>query len=73
MKKRLLSLALALALCLGLAAPALAAEGDLFPAVQEMPAFTDVAEGGTAGGPWYDYESIRVCVEAGLMLSLIHI
>lgn len=67
MKKRLLSLALALALCLGLAAPALAAEGDLFPAVQEMPAFTDVAEGGAAGGPWYDYESIRVCVEAGLM------
>lgn len=67
MKKRLLSLALALALCLGLAVPAFAAEEDLFPAVQEMPAFTDVAQGGTPGGPWYDYESIRVCVEAGLM------
>lgn len=67
MKQRILSLALALALCLGLAAPVLAAGGDLFPAVTSMPAFTDVSSDGKAGGVWYDYESVKVCVEAGLM------
>ena len=67
MKQRILSLGLTLAFCLGLAAPALAAEGDLFPAEAAMPAFTDVSADGKAGGAWYDYESVKVCVEAGLM------
>ncbi len=67
MKQRVCALLLALALTMGLSAPALAAEGDLFPAIETMPAFTDVAEGGGTSGTWYDYDSIRVCVEAGLM------
>lgn len=65
MKQRILAAALALAL---LATPALAAEGDLFPATGSMPAFADVSpEGPGAGEAWYDYESVKVCVEAGLM------
>lgn len=66
MKRKALAIALSLALVLGTAAPALAAEGDLFPADAAMPAFRDVDPEGT-GGSWYDYESVKVCVEAGLM------
>lgn len=65
MKQRIMAAALALAL---LATPALAAEGDLFPAAGSMPAFADVSPAGPgAGEAWYDYESVKVCVEAGLM------
>lgn len=68
MKKRFAAAALCLALGLGLLpSPARAAEGDLFPAVTSMPAFTDVSPDGTAGGVWYDYDSVRICVETGLM------
>lgn len=64
MKQRFLSLALTLALCLGLAVPALAAEGDLFPATGTMPSLIDLSSDGPAAGEWYDYESVKVCVEA---------
>lgn len=65
MKQRILASALALAL---LVTPAVAAEGDLFPAVGSMPAFADVSPAGPGSGEaWYDYESVKVCVEAGLM------
>ncbi|MTR33033.1 hypothetical protein GMD62_11820 [Pseudoflavonifractor sp. BIOML-A14] len=67
MKQRFLSLALTLALCLGLAVPALAAEGDLFPATGTMPSLIDLSPDGPAAGEWYDYESVKVCVEAGLL------
>lgn len=66
MKKRLRALGLALALTLSLT-PAMAAEGDLFPATAAMPPFTDVSAHGPSGGDWYDYASIQVCVEAGLL------
>lgn len=66
MKRNALAIALSLALVLGTTAPSLAAEGDLFPADAAMPSFNDVNPEGT-GGTWYDYESVKVCVEAGLM------
>lgn len=65
MRRRFFCLALALCLCL---TPALAAEEDLFPAVQAMGSFTDVGpQGPGPGEAWYDYDSVKVCVETGLM------
>ncbi len=60
--KKLAALLLVLALGTGtaLAAP-------MFPATQVMPAFTDLSPQGTTGGAWYDYSSVKICVEAALM------
>lgn len=65
MKRKLTALFLSLALAL--APAALAAEGGLFPTDTPMPIFTDLSADGKTGGGWYDYASIQVCVESGLM------
>lgn len=61
-KKRLTALFLALALVSGkaMAAP-------IFPSSVTMPAFSDLSPQGASGGLWYDYASIKLCVEVGLM------
>lgn len=64
MKRKLT--AAGLILIMALSATALAAD-PFFPKVTDMPAFTDVAPGGTPGGAWYDYQSVKTTVEAGLM------
>ncbi len=65
MKRKLTTLLLTLALTLGLT-PALASE-TLFPLTVTMPAFPDVSPSGTPGGVWYDYQSVKISVESGLM------
>ena len=65
MKQRFLSLALTLALCLGLAVPALG--GGPLSATGTMPSLIDLSPDGPAADEWYDYESVKVCVEAGLL------
>lgn len=65
MYQRITALVLCLALTAG-ALPAQAAEGDLLPSVTEMPVFSDIFPDGS-GPIWYDYDSVRICVEAGLM------
>lgn len=55
-----------LILALALSTSALAAE-PLFPKTAEMPAFTDLAPVPVSGGAWYDYQSVKTTVEAGLM------
>lgn len=64
MKKKLTAVCLVLVLVCS--STALAAN-PFFPKVTEMPTFTDVAPGGTPGGVWYDYQSVKTTVEAGLM------
>lgn len=63
MNARLTALGLALALTLGIT-PALAAESAAENA--PLPSFTDVLPDGT-GDTWYDYESIQICAEAGIL------
>lgn len=60
MKKRPLCLLLALALTLPL--PTLAAQADPM-----APLFDLDPDRSPDARPWYDYESIRICVEQGLM------
>lgn len=60
MKKRLTALALACALALPFS-PALAAEGDKFPAILEYPGYGDVAQ-----TDWF-YDNAKLCYETGLM------
>lgn len=79
MKRKLTILGLVLALALSPAAlaaetlpaptpsPAPTATEALFPKTAEMPVFSDVTAEGTAGGTWYDHESVTICVETGLM------
>lgn len=60
--KKLAALLLVLALGTGtaLAAP-------MFPATQTMPVFSDLSPRGTPGSVWYDYNSVKICVETALM------
>ncbi len=60
MKKQILAATLAAALCLS-AAPARAAEGEPFPALNPYPGYADVKE-----GDWF-YPSAKLCSEMGLM------
>ena len=62
---KLLQCLTALALCAALTlSPALAAEQpDVFPAIQEYPGFSDVAE-----ADWF-YGNVKLCAETGLMVG----
>lgn len=64
MKKKMMALLLVLALCLS---PAALAAEPFFPKVTDLPAFTDITPTPTAGGAWYNYQSVKTTVEAGLM------
>lgn len=55
-----------LILALALSTTALAAD-PFFPKVTDLPAFTDITPTPTPGGAWYDYQSVKTTVEAGLM------